>query len=149
MHTRNLKIHVQKVNNTKVRKYCIQFLVFFPTHDVLTLSPQPFTSHHFTTHMPDAVFFLRPQRLPYREDSPNPSIQTTSRFLRNGKQGTAPGCDLTSHSAVHHTKTVTGGTSGPVESKGKIMFPVMHYVGNRLAIDSVINPLFQDRRDEL
>jgi len=51
IHTRHLKIqHVQKVNNTKVRKYCIQFSVFFPTHTVLTLSPQPFTSHHFTTH---------------------------------------------------------------------------------------------------
>ena len=52
MQTRHLKIqHVKKVNNTKVRKYCIQFLVFFPTHTVLTLSPQPFTSHHFTTHI--------------------------------------------------------------------------------------------------
>ena len=51
IHTTHLKIqHVQKVNNITVRKYCIQFLVFFPTHTVLTLSPQPFTSHHFTTH---------------------------------------------------------------------------------------------------
>ena len=51
IHRRHLKIqNVQKVNNTKVRKYCIEFLVFFPTHNVLTLSPQPFTSHHFTTH---------------------------------------------------------------------------------------------------
>ena len=33
IHTRHLKIqHVQKVNNTTVRKYCIQFLVLFPTH---------------------------------------------------------------------------------------------------------------------
>jgi len=31
IHNRYFKIHVQKVNNTKVRKYCIQFLVsFFP-----------------------------------------------------------------------------------------------------------------------
>jgi len=30
---------------------CIQFPVFFPTHTVLTLSPQPFTSHHFITHI--------------------------------------------------------------------------------------------------
>jgi hypothetical protein len=52
IHTRHLKIqHVQKVNNTKVRKYCIQFPVFFPTHNLITLSPQPFTSHHFTTHI--------------------------------------------------------------------------------------------------
>jgi len=52
VHTRHLKIqHVQKVNNTMVRKYCIQFPVFFPTHTVLTLSPQPFTSHHFTAHI--------------------------------------------------------------------------------------------------
>jgi len=36
-------MHVKQVNNTKVRKYCIQFLVFFPAHTVLTLSPQPFT----------------------------------------------------------------------------------------------------------
>ena len=41
-HTRHLKIqHVQKVNNTKVRKYCTQLPVFFPTHIVLTLSSQP------------------------------------------------------------------------------------------------------------
>jgi len=39
------------VNNTTVRKYPIQFPVFFPTHTVLSLSPQPFTSHHFTTHI--------------------------------------------------------------------------------------------------
>ena len=38
-------------NNTKVRKFCICFLVFFPTHILLTLSPQPFPSHHFTTHI--------------------------------------------------------------------------------------------------
>ena len=51
-HTRHITIqHVQKVNNTTVRKYCTQFPVFFPTHTVLTLSPQPFTSHHFTTHI--------------------------------------------------------------------------------------------------
>ena len=50
-HTIHLKIqYVQKVNSTKVRKYCIKFLVFLPTHIVLTLSPQPFTSHHLTTH---------------------------------------------------------------------------------------------------
>jgi len=37
----------------------------------------------------DAVLFLRPQRLPYSEDSLNPSVQTTtSRFVRHGKQGT-------------------------------------------------------------
>ena len=52
IHTRHLKIqHVKKVNNTKVIKYCIQFLVYFPTHIVLTLSPLPFTSHHFITHI--------------------------------------------------------------------------------------------------
>jgi hypothetical protein len=52
IHTRHLKIQrVQTVNNTTVRKYCIQFPVFFLTHTVLTLSPQPFTSHHFTTHI--------------------------------------------------------------------------------------------------
>ena len=50
--TRHLKIqHVQKVNNTTVTKYCTQFLVFFPTHNLITLSPQPFTSHHFATHI--------------------------------------------------------------------------------------------------
>jgi len=50
--TRHLKIqHVQKVNNTKVGTYCAQFLVLFPTHIVLTLSLQPFTSHHFTAHI--------------------------------------------------------------------------------------------------
>ena len=49
---KHLKIqHVQKVNNTKVRKYCTQFLVFFPTHNLMMLSPQSFTSHHFTTHI--------------------------------------------------------------------------------------------------
>ena len=32
-------------------QHCIQFVVFFPTHIVLTLSPQPFTSHHFTTQI--------------------------------------------------------------------------------------------------
>ena len=52
INTRYLKIqHVQKVNNTTVRKYCTQFLVFFPTHNLITLSPQPFTSDHFTTHI--------------------------------------------------------------------------------------------------
>jgi len=52
IYTTHLKIQpVQKVNNTKVRKYCIQFPVFFPTHTVLTLSPQPYTSHHFTAHI--------------------------------------------------------------------------------------------------
>ena len=52
IHTRHLKIqHVQKVNNTKVRNYCTYFLVFFPTHHLITLWPQPFTSHHFTTHI--------------------------------------------------------------------------------------------------
>ena len=41
LHTRHLKIqHVKKVNNTKVRKYCIQFLVFFSTYIVLPLSLQ-------------------------------------------------------------------------------------------------------------
>ena len=51
--TRHLKTqHVHKVNNTKVRKYCTsQFLVFFPTHILFTLSTQPFTFHHFTTHI--------------------------------------------------------------------------------------------------
>jgi hypothetical protein len=47
-------------------------------------------------YMLDALLFLQPQRLPYKEDSLSPSvqtIQTTSRFLRNGKQ--VPGCDLT------------------------------------------------------
>ena len=63
IHTRHLKIqHVQTVNSTKVRKYCIQFVVFFPTHIVLTLSPQPFISHHFTTHInfSHKVSFLPP-----------------------------------------------------------------------------------------
>jgi len=63
IHTRHLKIqHVRKVNNTKVRKYCIQFPVFFPTHISLTLSPHPFTSHHFTTHinLSHKVSFLPP-----------------------------------------------------------------------------------------
>jgi len=46
--TKHLKI--QHVQNTTVRKYFIQFPLFFPTHIVLTLSPQPFASHHFTTH---------------------------------------------------------------------------------------------------
>ena len=62
---RHLKIqHVQKLNNTKVRKYCIQFLEFFPTHIELTLSPQPFTSHHFTTHInfSHKVTFLPPSQ---------------------------------------------------------------------------------------
>ena len=61
--TRHFKIqHVQKLNNTTVRKYCIQFQVFFPTHTVLTLSPQPFTSHQFTTHInfSHKVSFLPP-----------------------------------------------------------------------------------------
>jgi len=50
--TKHLQIqHVQKVNNAKVRKYCIYLLVFFPRHIVFTLSPQSFTSHHFTTHI--------------------------------------------------------------------------------------------------
>ena len=40
------------------------------------------------------------------------------------------GCDLISHSTRNHTNTVTEGKSGPVASKGEIMFPVMHYVGN-------------------
>jgi hypothetical protein len=52
IHTRHLKIqHVEKVNRTTVRQYCIQFPYFSPTHTVLALSPQPFTSHHFTTHI--------------------------------------------------------------------------------------------------
>jgi len=52
IHTTHLTTHpVQTVNNTTVRKYCIQFPVFFPTHTVLTLSPQPFTSHHYTAHI--------------------------------------------------------------------------------------------------
>jgi len=52
IHTRHLKIqHAKKVNNTKIRKYYIQFLVFFPRYTVLTVSTQPFTSHHFTTHI--------------------------------------------------------------------------------------------------
>ena len=63
IHTRHLKIqHVQTVNNTTVRKYCIQFPVFFPTHIVLRPSPQPFTSHHFTNHVnfSHKVSFLPP-----------------------------------------------------------------------------------------
>ena len=50
------------VNNTKVRKNCIQFLVIFPTHVLLTLSPQPFTFQHFTTHInfSHKVSFLSP-----------------------------------------------------------------------------------------
>jgi len=63
IHTRHLKVqHVQKVNNTTVRKYCIQFPVFFPTHTLLTLSPQSCTSHHFTTHIDFShkVSFLPP-----------------------------------------------------------------------------------------
>jgi len=52
IHTTHLTTQpVQTVNNTTVRKYCIQFPVFFPTHTVLTLSPQPITSHHFTAHI--------------------------------------------------------------------------------------------------
>jgi len=52
INTRHLTTQpVETVNNTTVRKYCIQFPVFFPTHTVLTLSPQPFTSHHFTAHI--------------------------------------------------------------------------------------------------
>ena len=52
INTTHLKIqHAQTVSNTTVRQYCIQFPVFFPTHTVLTLSPQPFTSHHFSTHI--------------------------------------------------------------------------------------------------
>ena len=43
--------HVQTVNSTTVRKYSIQFPALPPTHTVLTLSPQPFTSHHFNTHI--------------------------------------------------------------------------------------------------
>jgi hypothetical protein len=57
--------------------------------------------------------------------------------------------DLISHAAISHTKNVTEGKSCPVESKGEIMFPVTYYVGKKLAIDSIINLLFQDRRDEL
>ena len=68
IHTRHLKIqHVEKVNNTKVRKYCIQFLAFFPhtycTHaftPALHFSPLyysyklfpwslPYTALHFTS----------------------------------------------------------------------------------------------------
>jgi len=63
IHTRELKIqHVQKVNNTTVRKYCIQFPVFFPTHILLAISPQPFTSHHFTPliNFSHKVSFLPP-----------------------------------------------------------------------------------------
>ena len=62
IHTRHLKIHVQTVNNTTVRQYCIQFPLFFPTHTVLTLSPRPFPSHHFTTHInfSNKVSFLPP-----------------------------------------------------------------------------------------
>ena len=62
---------VQTVNNTTVRKYCIQFAVFFPTHTVLTLSPQPFTSHYFTTHI---NFSHKVSCLP-------PSLQFTSLHL--------------------------------------------------------------------
>jgi hypothetical protein len=54
IHTKHLKIqHIQKVNNTKVRKYCIYFLAFFPTHIVLTLSPQPVKEwgESFTNHI--------------------------------------------------------------------------------------------------
>jgi len=69
LQTRHLKIqHVQRVNNTKVRKYCIQFPVFFPTHIVLRLSPQPFTSHQFTNHI---NFFHKVSFLP-------PSLRCTS-----------------------------------------------------------------------
>ena len=63
IHTRHLTIqHVQKVTNPKLRKYCIQFPVFFPTHTVLTLSPQPCTSHHFAAHINNShkVSFLLP-----------------------------------------------------------------------------------------
>ena len=52
IYTRHLKIqYVQKINNTKVRNYFIQFLVFFPTHISLTLEHQPSISHLFTTHI--------------------------------------------------------------------------------------------------
>jgi len=53
---------VSKVNSPTVRKYCIQFPVCFPTHNLMTLSPQPFTSHHFTTHInfSHKVSFLPP-----------------------------------------------------------------------------------------
>jgi len=63
IHTTHLTTQpVQTVNNTTVRKYCMQFPIFFPTHTVLTLSPQPFTSHHFTTYInfPHNVSFLLP-----------------------------------------------------------------------------------------
>ena len=46
----------------------MQFLVFFPTHTLLTLSAQPFTSHHFTTHI---NFFHKVSFLP-------PSLHCTS-----------------------------------------------------------------------
>jgi len=56
----------------------------------IELLPFGYATLHY---MLDALLFLHPQRLPYKEDFLSPSVQTTSRFLRNGKQ--VPGCDLT------------------------------------------------------
>ena len=63
IHTRHLKIQqVEIVNYTRARDYCIKFVVFIPSHILLTLSPQPFTSHHLTTHInfSHKVSFLPP-----------------------------------------------------------------------------------------
>ena len=58
--TRHLKTHVQKVNNTKVRKYCVQFLVFFPTHELLMKLQyrHNFNSVHTFLHMSFEITFL-------------------------------------------------------------------------------------------
>jgi len=85
IHTRHLKIQpVQTVNNTTVRKYCTQFPVFFTTHTVLTLSPQPFTSHHFNTHMnlSHKVSFLPPS-LHYTAPHCTSLHSTTTGFITN------------------------------------------------------------------
>jgi len=61
MHTRQLTtIHTRHLRNTTCtkgkqhhgKKVLYTFSsIFFHTHTVLRLSPQPFTSHHFTTHI--------------------------------------------------------------------------------------------------
>ena len=52
IHTRYLKIQSRtKGKQHQGKKILYVVLVIFPTKNLITLSPQPFTSHHFITHV--------------------------------------------------------------------------------------------------
>jgi len=69
IHTTNNSTHKTSQNTTRTKgkqphgkKVLYTVSSIFPTHIVLTLSHQPFTSHHFTTHInfSHKVSFLPP-----------------------------------------------------------------------------------------